>query len=87
MFLNVCFIGFGGDCSMKLDTLKDVQLLARGLDQIISESILDAKCKSVNYYFGSLIDKGELPGGHLAAGIKRKSMDLTRKLAKMRRGD
>lgn len=32
------------------------------------------------------IDRGELHGGHLSANVKRKSMDLTRSLSKMRQG-
>lgn len=71
---------------MKLDTLLEVRLLVRQLDQLIGDAIATAE----NSRWESekrMIARGDLPSGHLAAGIKRKSMDLTRQLAKMRRGD
>lgn len=71
---------------MKLDTLLEVQLLARQLDQLINEAI--SKAENSRWELDKrTIARGDLPTGKLAAGIKRKSMDLTRQLAKMRRGD
>lgn len=84
---------------MKLDTLLEAQQLARQLDHLIGVAIDEQNgAKHTNQYVGDGkyekqnpycydIKRGDLHSGHLAAGIKRKSMDLTRQLAKMRRGD
>ena len=81
---------------MKLDTLLEVQLLARQLDQLINGALSEQEnaphhtswtTKKEQNIYQRDIDNGDLHTGHLAAGIKRKSMDLTRQLAKMRRGD
>lgn len=84
---------------MKLETLNEVKKLCAELGDLIQVSVDkqvnaepekvtwgERKGQMVNPYHYSL-DRGHIEGGRDAAAIKRKSMDLTHALAKLRKGE
>ena len=81
---------------MKLETLNEVKKLCAELGDLIHVSVdkqVNAKLEphwrtdELENPYQWYLDHGELKGGRDAAAIRRKSMDLTHALAKLRKGE
>ena len=69
---------------MKTETLKELTELCDELKELINKSI-DEQANATDWN-GRPLRMDCLQGGKNSASIKRKSMDLTRKLADLRQG-